>query len=171
MGNKAIILDRDGVINRDVAYTHRIEDLEILPGAIKGLQKIKKADYLIIIISNQSGIGRGYYTKNDLSTFNQYLFKLLSNHQITIDGFYYCPHHPQDNCKCRKPNSGLLRQAIKDFSLDIKKCIVVGDQDSDFYGLKYGFTSVWIKNNQYPHKLATDYSVNSLEGLANLIIA
>ncbi len=170
MSKKAVILDRDGVINKDCDYTYRLEDLEILPGVTSGLKKFQEAGYLIIVITNQSGIGRGYFSQGDFEKFNTELLNQLKDQGVKIDSLYFCPHHPDDNCSCRKPKNGLLFKAQKDFDLDLSQCLVVGDSDRDFFNQVGRCKIAWIKNERYPKTVITDYTVDNLEELANLII-
>ncbi len=128
---KAIILDRDGVINKDTRYTHKIEDFELLDGVVEGLKKLQKQGYKLVIITNQAGIGRGHYTEEDFYNFNNYLIKKLKEKGIRIEKTYFCPHLPEENCDCRKPNPGMIKKAEKDFDLDLSKCWLIGDKLSD----------------------------------------
>jgi D,D-heptose 1,7-bisphosphate phosphatase len=135
--NKAIFLDRDGTINIDKGYVHKIEDLEFLPNAIEGLRKLQK-EYRLIIATNQSGIARGYYTEEDYFIFRNEMHKRLKEQGILITAEYFCPHHPKEGigkykvyCNCRKPKTGMLEQAAKDFNLNLNECWVIGDNVSD----------------------------------------
>jgi len=130
MGNKAIFLDRDGTINIDKGYVYKPEDLKFLPGAINGLRKLQE-EYKLIIITNQSGIGRGYYSKDDYFNFRDYMHKKLRKHGISITAEYFCPHNPEDNCNCRKPKTGMLEQAANGFDLNLKECWMIGDSSKD----------------------------------------
>ena len=129
--NKAVFLDRDGTINIDKHYLCKPEDLELLPGAVEALKLFKKKGYYLIVISNQSGVGRGYFGINEVNIVNNHLNSMLSYFGIQIDAFYVCPHIEADNCECRKPKTGLYKQAIKDFDLNAKECLMVGDKVSD----------------------------------------
>lgn len=135
--NRAVILDRDGVINLDKGYIHRIEDFELLPKVIDALRLIPP-DFKLIVITNQSGIARGLYTEDQFLTLTERIKELLSEKGIQLDRVYYCPHSPSDNCRCRKPGTALLEQAIKDFDLDPNRCWVIGDKASD---IKMGETA------------------------------
>lgn len=138
MINKAIFLDRDGTVNVDKDYLFRIEEFEFLPGVIDALGLLQNAGYLLIIITNQSGIARGYYKESDFHKINDWMLEELRAHDIKISAVYYCPHHPKAkiecyriDCECRKPKLGLFRQAIKDFKLDLSSCFAIGDKIRD----------------------------------------
>lgn len=134
----AVFLDRDGVINEDRGYVHRIEDFFFLPGAISGMQLFQKMGYKIVIITNQAGIAKGIYTENDFEKLNNYMIETLSKNNIKISGVYYCPHHPNgiinqwiSHCNCRKPNPGMIIRAAKDLNLQLQNSILLGDNCSD----------------------------------------
>lgn len=128
--DKAILLDRDGTLVDDTVYPHKIEDFKILPGVVKGLKKLSK-DYVFIIITNQSGIGRGIFTIEDMHRFNEKLLSELKKEGIEIKKIYYCPHTPEDLCKCRKPHTKYIKEAEKEFSIDVKNSWVIGDHPHD----------------------------------------
>ena len=135
----AVFLDRDGVINVDRGYVSSWEQFEFLPGACEALRALQNAGYLLIIVSNQSGIGRGYYSERDLETLNQAIAEHLDGTLgVTLSGFYHCPHHPTEaagefrqQCDCRKPAPGMIQQAVFDHGIDVKTSLLVGDKDSD----------------------------------------
>lgn len=136
--NKAVFLDRDGTINVDKNYLYRTEDFEFLPGAVDALKMLQSAEYLLIIITNQSGIGRGYYTEEDFLKLNEYMKAELSKAGVNISAVYYCPHLPDAQveryrkvCTCRKPATGLFEQAVRDFNIDLSKSFAVGDKLRD----------------------------------------
>lgn len=127
---KAVFIDRDGVIIEDRGFVHKIEDFKIIPNAIGGLKLLK--NFELFIITNQSGIGRGIYTFEDFLKVNNHLIKELEKNKIKIQKTYYCPHKPEDNCECRKPKTRFLKDAEKEFKIDLKKSFVIGDRKSDF---------------------------------------
>ena len=135
----AVFLDRDGVLNVDHGYVSTWERFEFLPGVPDALRALQDAGYLLIVVSNQSGIGRGYYSEGDLESLNQAIAKYLgSTVGVTLSGFYHCPHHPTEaegefrrQCDCRKPAPGMIRQAVLDHGIDLKTSLLVGDKDSD----------------------------------------
>ena len=135
----AVFLDRDGVINVDHGYVSTWEQFEFLPGVPEALRELQDAGYLLIVVSNQSGIGRGYYSEADVASLNQAIAQHLeSTVGVTLSGFYHCPHHPTEaegefrrQCDCRKPAPGMIRQAVLDHGIDVKTSLLVGDKDSD----------------------------------------
>jgi len=126
---KAILIDRDGVLVEDIGYHHKLEDFKLVPNAVEGLKLLK--DYKLIIVTNQSGIGRGYFTIKDFENFNNHLIQELKKHNIKIEKTYFCPHKPEDNCDCRKPKTKFLKKAEKEFRIDLKKSFVIGDKKED----------------------------------------
>lgn len=129
--DKAIFLDRDGTINVDVDYLHNIDKLEFIDGAIEALALLKMQGYRLIVISNQSGIGRGYFEARDVELLHAYMNHILQKYNAAIDAFYYCPHVEQDMCSCRKPQTGLLDQAAKEWDIDLSRSYMVGDREAD----------------------------------------
>ncbi len=135
----AVFLDRDGVINVDHGYVSTWERFEFLPGVPDALRALQDAGYLLIVVSNQSGIGRGYYCEADVESLNQAIAQHLgSTVGVTLSEFYHCPHHPTEaegefrrQCDCRKPAPGMIRQAVLDHGIDLKTSLLVGDKDSD----------------------------------------
>ena len=125
---KAVFLDRDGTLNYDSNYVYRVEDLVILPWVAEGLHLLKSAWFLLIIVTNQSGIERGLYTYEQFITFTQ---KLGHEINITFDAIYCCPHHPEKKCLCRKPNIQHLLDAQEKFSIDMHKSFFIGDKETD----------------------------------------
>jgi len=129
--SKVIFLDRDGTINKDFGYVYEIEKLEFLDGVIEGLKLLNDSGYKLIIITNQSGIGRNYYSLNDYETFTNYMLSEISKNGIEISKVYYCPHIAEDDCECRKPKLGLFYQAIIDYNIDLSKSYAIGDRVRD----------------------------------------
>lgn len=127
--NKALFIDRDGTINRDCPYCHKIEDLYIYNDSVELMKQYQKEGYLIIIVTNQSGIGRGYFTLEEFWNFHNHLLNELKKMGVNVTATYFCPHKPEDNCPCRKPNTGLVEKAVKDYNIDLKESIVIGDRD------------------------------------------
>ena len=154
----AVFLDRDGVLNRDVGYVYRPEDLVILPGVVESLNKLKAKGFLLIVVTNQSGVARGKFDLDAVSHFNSLLEKEITRlGGPAIDGFYVCPHHPdgtveayKKNCSCRKPEPGLILEAAKKHSIDLKKSWMIGDKDSDVLCAKNaGVRGILAQSDKY----------------------
>lgn len=162
----AVFLDRDGVINVDKGYVHTIEDFEFFPGAIEGLQKLSSTDYKIIIVTGQSGIGRGYYSMDDFWKLTDYMLSELEKHDVRIDAIYYCPHAPDDQCACRKPNTYMIEQAQKKFDIDVTKSYMIGDKTADVkMGEQAGCKTVLIKgspNETQYYQVRPDFTADNL---------
>lgn len=131
--NKAVFLDRDGVINKEIGrHVHSLQEFEILPGVIAGLKALHDQGFLLIIITNQSGLALGYYSETDLEAMHQHLQAQLSKVGMSIAAIYYCNHHPSvSTCLCRKPSSLLVEKALARFKIDPKKSIMFGDKQRD----------------------------------------
>lgn len=130
MKNKAIFLDRDGTINVDKGYVYKIEDFEWIKGTIEALEILQNLGYKLIVISNQSGIARGYYTKEEAETLFKYMETELKKKNIIIAKSYYCPHY-KEGCNCRKPKLELFYKAQKEFNIDFKESYAIGDKLRD----------------------------------------
>lgn len=135
---KAAFIDRDGVINEERNYVHRISDFVLLPGVVEGLSLLRKAGYRLIVVTNQAGIARGYYGQAEMDRLHDHLRELLAEQGVSLDAIYFCPHHPQGSvgslaieCDCRKPSPGLLLKAAKDFDLNLATSVLIGDKLSD----------------------------------------
>jgi D-glycero-D-manno-heptose 1,7-bisphosphate phosphatase len=134
----AAFIDRDGVINEERNYVHRIEDFVLLPGVAQGLALLRDAGYRLIVVTNQAGIARGYYDKSAMDRLHDHLREQLALQGVALDAIYFCPHHPSGSvkelafeCDCRKPAPGMLLQAAKDFELDMSASVLIGDKLSD----------------------------------------
>ena len=143
--NKAVFLDRDGTINVDYGYVYKIEDLKFIDGVFKALQILSNLGYKLIIVTNQSGIGRGFYSDEEYLKFNNHMLKLLKDKNVIIDGVYYCPHISSDNCDCRKPKIGMAKQAAKELKIDLKKSYMIGDSVRDYiFGYNFGGKGILV---------------------------
>jgi len=134
----AAFLDRDGVLNVDRDYVHRADQLEWIDGVPETIRLLNDAGYLVIVVTNQSGVARGYYDEAAIHTLHDHMRDTLAAQGSRIDAFYYCPHHPQGQiaaytmrCDCRKPGSGMLEQAARDWDIDRARSFMIGDKDID----------------------------------------
>ena len=134
--NKAIFLDRDGTLNYDYGYVHDMDHFQLLPGVLETLLQLEAAGYLLIIITNQSGIGRGYYSEEDYLRFEKQIEQFFDSYEIHITATYHCPHY-QENCNCRKPKVGLFYRAANDYNIDFSQSYVVGDKLRDLEISRY----------------------------------
>ena len=130
--NKAIFLDRDGIINSERGYTHRLEDFIILPDLMESLQILQKRGYLFIVVTNQSGIAKGLYTSEDVEQIHAYLLEEFKKNNIVISEIYYCVHHPDlTRCICRKPDSLFVEKGLARFGIDPGQSYFIGDKERD----------------------------------------
>lgn len=149
---RAVFLDRDGTINEDPGYLSKIEQFIFLPQAVEALKLLQEAGFALVVITNQSGIARGYFTIEDLDKVHAYMGECLGSRGISLDGIYYCPHHPEkglpqyvQSCTCRKPGSALLEQAAQELGIDLSQSYMVGDKMSDIgAGVRSGCKSILV---------------------------
>lgn len=134
----AVFLDRDGTINVEKNYLYRVEDFVFIPGAPEAIRRLKDAGYLVVVVTNQSGVARGYYSLADVDRLHRHIQGELAKAGTSIDAFYVCPHHPSEgtgafrvDCDCRKPKPGLLRRAAEDLAIDLEASYLVGDKPAD----------------------------------------
>ena len=130
---KAVFLDRDGVINVDKEYLYKPEDFEFINGAPEAIRLMNKLGYKVVVVSNQSGVARGFFTVDDVVKLHKHIDRELKKYEAYIDAYYFCPHHPDfgSECDCRKPKTGLIEQAVRDFNIDLAKSWMIGDKASD----------------------------------------
>ena len=149
MKTKALFLDRDGIINVDHGYVYKIEDFEFTEGIFDLVKLFSDAGYLIFVVTNQSGIGRGYYSEEDFSTLTKWMIEKFNNKKITIEAVYHCPHAPEEKCHCRKPETGMIEEALEHYNIDLKHSWMIGDKQSDVdLSLNAGIAnSIYIGND------------------------
>jgi len=171
---KALFLDRDGVINQDKDYVHKIEDFIFIPGIFDLVKTFKKLGYLIIIITNQSGIGRGYYTITEFNKLNDWMIKSFNNQGLFIDDVYFCPHKPDEGCLCRKPKPGMILKARDHYNIDLSSSLLIGDNESDILaGQKAGIDTLILVRSGHQideKKTRAHYILNSAKEVNQLII-
>ena len=137
--NQAIFLDRDNTIIIDKGYLKNPEEIEFIPGVLSALRSFQDAGFILVMVSNQSGIGRGYFTESEYDVVHAYFVELLEVNGITFAGYYYCPHSPNDNCECRKPKPLLAHKAANELNIDLSESYMIGDKDSDIeFGKRFG---------------------------------
>ena len=138
MAKPAIFLDRDGVINVDTGYVYEVDDFVFIEGVIEALLKLKQKGYLLVVVTNQSGIARGYFTEEQFMNLTEWMDWSLADRGIDLDGIYFCPHHPSEgddkyrkSCACRKPGPEMILDAAKHLNIDLAASYMVGDKPSD----------------------------------------
>ena len=128
---KTIFLDRDGVINKEINYLHKIEDFEFIDGVFEACQYLQSLEYKIIVITNQSGISRGLYTNNDYQIITKWMVSQFMKNNISILDTFHCPHLPDSGCNCRKPKPGMLLNAKNKYDIDMNQSWMIGDKETD----------------------------------------
>ncbi len=136
MPRRAVFIDRDGTLNEESSYLYLPEDCRFIPGSIDAVALLNAAGFLVVVATNQSGIARGYYTETDLEKLHEYMACELESRGARIDGWYYCPHHPDypsaaDDCSCRKPLPGMLWRAAQELEIDLASSWMIGDKRAD----------------------------------------
>ena len=131
MGHKAVFLDRDGTLNEEVGYLSHIERLKLLPRVGEAIRLLNHHQLKTVVVTNQSGVARGYFPESFVHLIHRKLQDLLRMEGAYLDGIYYCPHHPDEQCECRKPATGLVKKAVEELDLDCSKSYMVGDRGID----------------------------------------
>lgn len=149
---RAVFLDRDGTINVEKDYLYRPEEFEFIPGAVDAVRLLKQHGYVVVVVTNQSGIARGYYTEDDLTVLHNHIDRLLAAEGVSVDAWYYCPHHAEGkgeyavDCSCRKPLPGMLLKAADEHGIDLSSSWMVGDKLVDVEaGVAAGCRSVLVR--------------------------
>jgi D,D-heptose 1,7-bisphosphate phosphatase len=151
--NTAVFLDRDGTINEEVGYLDSLDKLKIIPSAYEAIRLINESGMKVVVISNQAGVARGFFTEDFVKITHEHLQTALRQQGATIDNFYYCPHHPTEgiepyrkDCNCRKPAPGMLLRAVQDLNIDLTRSYLVGDRFNDMEaGKKIGVRGILVK--------------------------
>jgi len=178
MNNISLFLDRDGTINYEVDYLSSLTDIKLIPGSMEAIKEAKMLGWMVFVVTNQSGIARGILTEEKLSEIHNALQSELRKDHVSIDAFYYCPHHPdigqsryRKKCMCRKPDIGMLKQAQNDFNVDMTKSFFIGDKMIDIQtGNNCNIKSILVLtgygNDEYKLCIANnvkiDYVANNL---------
>ncbi len=174
MGNRAVFLDRDGTIARNVPYCGKVEDFELLPYVTEAIALFNSHKFKVVVVTNQSGIARGYFTEETLDYIHDKMIKELGKYEAKVDAIHYCPHHPDDGCECRKPKTALFRQAAEELNIDIEHSFVIGDMQMDISaGRDLGYRTVLVTTGPDGGKDisdAPDYTADNLLEAARWIV-
>lgn len=168
MSQKALFLDRDGVINVEKNYLHKIKDFEFIDGIFELCLFFQKFGYKIFVVTNQSGIARGYYSEADFQTLTQWMVKAFAKEGITISEVYHCPHHPDISgpCSCRKPKPGMIHDAVKAFNIDTVGSVLVGDKERDIESaIAAGVSYTYL----YSHEITSSKATKIVTSLTDII--
>ncbi len=177
--SRAAFIDRDGVINREVEYLHRIEDFRFIDGVFEGCQLLAENGYRLVVVTNQSGIGRGYYGEEQFKRLTRWMVARFAERGIVITGVYHCPHHPRQGigdyrraCSCRKPKPGMLVVAAREHDLDLSRSLMFGDKEADVEaGRAAGVKATVLVRSGHPideQATRADYVIDSLGDLGAL---
>lgn len=179
--NKAVFLDRDGVICKDRGYIFRPADFEFETGAVEGLRLLAYSGYLLIVVTNQAGIAKGYYTEREYLMFESFLTGQYEHIGVMIKKTYYCPHHPHGTvkryartCSCRKPGTGMIERAKDEFTIDLSESWLVGDKTSDILaganaGLKTILVETGFGGSDGLYVVQSDYQAADLNRAADIM--
>lgn len=160
-GHKALFLDRDGVINIDYGHVHKVEQFKLTDFVIDLCKKYQQENYLIFVVTNQAGIGKGLYSLNDYKQLNEYMKQMLKSNGVEIEDTFYCPHRPEEHCSCRKPEPGLFLKAMSQYQLDMKNSVCIGDKLSDLEaGNQAGISELYLVPSKYDtYEVKFDYKI------------
>ncbi|WP_319380101.1 D-glycero-beta-D-manno-heptose 1,7-bisphosphate 7-phosphatase [Thiomicrorhabdus sp.] len=168
----ALFLDRDGVINVEKNYLYRIEDFEFIDGVFEVCRAFQSEGYLIVVVTNQAGIDRGYYSEADFETLTKWMLQRFSDEGIAISKVYHCPHHPDfsGDCSCRKPMPGMLLRAAQELNIDLGKSIMVGDKGSDMLAAKNAGIEkrVLVRSGHNIHLSDEELATSVIDSIADL---
>lgn len=175
MNPEAVFLDRDGTLTRDVGYTHRITDFKLLPGVVQGLKRLDS--HPLFIVTNQSGIGRRYFTQAEMQRYNDHLVAVLRREGVGVQAVYFCPHLPDEGCSCRKPRTGMIDAAVSDHGVTRSRSVVIGDTETDVaLARNAGCRAVLVLTGQgrrrltAARKLDPDYVAANMDQAADFIL-
>ncbi len=170
---KAVFLDRDGVINIEKEYLYKIEEFEFIDGVFESVIYLQKLGYKLFIITNQSGIARGYYSLDEFNKLSSWMMDEFSKKGVKIEKLYFCPHGPNDNCSCRKPKTGMIDDALKEFDIDLAQSILIGDKISHIKcarNPKIGLSVIVKSGHSFDEKeVNADFIIDSIKDIPNII--
>jgi len=170
MGNRAVFLDRDNTVIKDDGYFHDPQGIVFMPRAVEGLLELQRAGFLLFIVTNQSGIGRGYFPESDTIAVHERIMELLRHEGVRLEKIYYCPHAPEERCLCRKPKPNLILKAAREFEIDLARSFFIGDHEKDIEaGRAAGLVNVFVGSSKVP--AAAEISAADVFEAARLVIS
>jgi D-glycero-D-manno-heptose 1,7-bisphosphate phosphatase len=179
---RGVFLDRDGTINRDRGFVHRPEDFEFVPKAAESIRRLNRKGFAVVVVTNQSGVGRGLYTEEDVENLHRYVNARLREEGARIDRFYFCPHHPgatlleyRRRCACRKPEPGMILRAMRELDIGAEGSYLIGDMIRDIQaGNRAGVKTILIAEGESESGAPDsrpDYRVSSLAEAVSCLLA
>ncbi len=175
MKRRFVILDRDGTIIEESSYLSDPEQVRLLPGVGRALRELKEMGFGLVVITNQSGVGRGFFDEEQLRRIHERLRQQLESEEAGLDGIYSCPHRPEDDCQCRKPKLGLIERAAKELGFSPKNSVVIGDKAADIeMGRRAGAIPILVRTGyesrvEAERTVATDYVADDLQAAVEII--
>ena len=168
----AIFLDRDGTVIEDVVYPRDPDQVRLLPGALLALRRLRQAGFALVLVSNQSGVGRGFVTEAQAQAVHERMVQILGNGGVLLDGAYYCPHSPGEGCSCRKPSPEMVQRAAVDLGIDLQRSFLIGDRLRDIEaGRRGGCRTLGLGDRCTFSGSASDVVVGDWEEIAEAILA
>jgi D-glycero-D-manno-heptose 1,7-bisphosphate phosphatase len=168
--NKIAFLDRDGIINVDSGYVYKRDSFVFTPFIFQVCRSLQKKGFLLVVVTNQSGIGRGLFTLDDFTTLNNWMVQKFSDNGVTISKVLFCPHAPDEHCTCRKPSPKLFLEAISEFSSSPGLCLNIGDKPTDIVaGLNAGITQNFLLLNNNVHSVQNFPFTKQIHSLEDLL--
>jgi D-glycero-D-manno-heptose 1,7-bisphosphate phosphatase len=169
-----VLVDRDGTLNLEKNYLSAPDQLELIPGAGPALKRLQDAGWGICVVSNQSGVARGYFDMEQLAKVHRRLEEMLARFDVRLDGIYLCPHSPDDGCNCRKPLPGMVHRAMADHGFDPRQAWVIGDKEVDVgLGHAVGAKSILVRTGYgklYESETKADFIADDLAGAIDLVL-
>src|SRR5436190_4426370 len=175
--NRAVFLDRDGTIMEDANYVGRLDQVVLIPSAKQALRRLRDAGFKLFIVTNQSGVGRGYFPREAVEEIHAHLDEQFGPEGVSFDRYYVCPHHPEDNCDCRKPKPKLLRDAAAEYGLNLARCFMIGDRPTDIQAGKSAGTQTILvltgagKESLAKGDVACDHAAADIGAAADWILS
>jgi D-glycero-D-manno-heptose 1,7-bisphosphate phosphatase len=177
MHNRAVFLDRDGTVMEDANYVGHVDRVVLIPNAAAALKRLRDAGFLLFIVTNQSGVGRGYFPREAVEEIHAHLDAQFGKSGVKFDRYFVCPHHPEDNCQCRKPKPKFFHDAAREFGVDLSQSFMIGDRPSDIQaGKNAGCKTILVltgvgKETRAARDVQPDFVADDIASAADWILA
>jgi len=178
---RAVFVDRDGTLNTEIEYLHRVEEFEWIPGTVDAIRRLNEAGVLVLVITNQAGVAHGYYSEDDVHRIHRHMQNELEAEGARIDAFYYCPYHPDGTVakyrrpsRCRKPETGMLERGLAEWKIEPEQCVVIGDRNTDVEtGRRMGMKTILVRTGYGAGETAStsaDHVVPDIASAVDLLL-